>query len=150
MVDTLLLIPAIVGSLIIAAFAVFCIVSGIKSKKEKNSSDEKPKSNTEFFKKVIGWFIINSTVWIYMSYFLAYIGKVDIAESLSKQVVLSVIGVVVSYAAKSLIENLSKHNNWPDKQNNIYDETYSRDIVDDSDYDNYHNYYDDDIDDRTI
>ena len=39
---------------------------------------------------------------------MAYLGKEEIAESLSEQVVIIVIGSLIPYFAKSLIENLSK------------------------------------------
>jgi len=39
----------------------------------------------------------------------------EITETLSKTVVVEIIGVIVVYSCKSLFENLSKNNNWPDK-----------------------------------
>jgi hypothetical protein len=46
---------------------------------------------------------------------LAYLGKADIAEALSKTVVVEILGVVAVYALKALFENISKNNSWPDK-----------------------------------
>lgn len=46
---------------------------------------------------------------------LAYLGKAEIAEVLSKTVVIEVLGVVAVYALKALFENISKNNCWPDK-----------------------------------
>ena len=34
---------------------------------------------------------------------------------LSQVALTEIIGVVLAYAIKSLVENLSKNNNWPDK-----------------------------------
>jgi len=59
--------------------------------------------------------LINSTIWIYLSYYLALLGMEQIAETLSKTVVAEIIGVIAVYSCKSLFENLSKNNNWPDK-----------------------------------
>ena len=68
-----------------------------------------------FSKLIVAFLLLNGTIWIYMSYYLAYLGRVDIAETLSKAVVIEVLGEMLVYALKSLLENLSKNNNWPDK-----------------------------------
>ena len=34
---------------------------------------------------------------------------------LSQVALTEIVAVVLSYALKSLVENMSKHNNWPDK-----------------------------------
>lgn len=70
----------------------------------------------EFSKLIVAWLLINATIWIYLSYVLAYLGKVEIAEALSRTVVVEVLGVMAVYAIKSLFENLSKNNLWPDKK----------------------------------
>lgn len=69
----------------------------------------------EFSKLIVAWLLLNGTVWTYLSYYLAYIGRSDIAEALSKTVVVEILGVTAVYALKSLFENLSKHNAFPDK-----------------------------------
>ena len=46
---------------------------------------------------------------------LAYLGRSEIAQSLSQVALTEIVAVVLAYALKSLAENLSKHNNWPDK-----------------------------------
>ena len=46
---------------------------------------------------------------------LAYLGRTEIAESLSKVAITEIIGVVLIYCLKSLFENLSMNNTWPDK-----------------------------------
>lgn len=68
-----------------------------------------------FSKLIIAWLLLNGTIWTYMSYYLAYIGRSQIAETLSKTVVVEVLGVVLVYSTKALMENLSKNNRWPDK-----------------------------------
>ena len=68
--------------------------------------------------KTIVWFsLIQGYLWVWSSYILAYLGREQIAESLSQVAVTEIIGVVLVYGAKSLFENLSKHNKWPDKGN---------------------------------
>lgn len=63
-------------------------------------------------KRLVWWFAINSTIWIYMSYILALIGRDDIAESLSKVIVTEIIAVILGYMLKALIENVFKNNEF--------------------------------------
>lgn len=66
--------------------------------------------------KVIVWVcLLNGLAWVWCSYILAWIGRVQIAESLSQVALTEIIGVVLVYAVKSVLENLSKNNSWPDK-----------------------------------
>lgn len=66
--------------------------------------------------KVIVWFcLLNGIAWVWCSYILAWMGKEQIAESLSQVALTEIIAVVLVYAAKSVFENLSKNNSWPDK-----------------------------------
>lgn len=49
------------------------------------------------------------------SYYLAYIDRDDIAESLSKAALVELVAPPVILLLKSMIENLSQNNIWPDK-----------------------------------
>lgn len=49
------------------------------------------------------------------SYYLAYIGREEIAESLSKAAITELVAPAVMFLLKSLVENLSINNTWPDK-----------------------------------
>ena len=69
-----------------------------------------------FSKFIVGFLLVNGTIWTYLSYVLAYLGKTEIAEALSKTVVIEILGVMMVYSLKAAIENLSKNNNWPDKK----------------------------------
>ena len=62
--------------------------------------------------RLVWWFTIHSTVWIYMSYILALLGRDDIAESLSKVIVSEIIAVLLGYMIKAVIENVFKHNEF--------------------------------------
>ena len=74
--------------------------------------------------KRITWFcLLNGVAWVWCSYLLAYLGRSAIAESLSKVAITEIIGVVLAYCRKSLFENLSKHNNWPDRPVQAEEET---------------------------
>jgi len=66
--------------------------------------------------KVAMWAcLLNGFAWVWCSYILAWMDKVQIAESLSQVAVTEIIGVVLVYCIKSTVENLSKNNSWPDK-----------------------------------
>jgi ABC-type transport system involved in cytochrome bd biosynthesis fused ATPase/permease subunit len=65
--------------------------------------------------RIVTFLMINSVAWVWCSYYLAYIGKEDIAETLSKAVVTEVIAVIVVYCLKAFGENISKNTDWPAK-----------------------------------
>ena len=69
----------------------------------------------ETMKAAVWLCLFNGCAWVWGSYLLAYLGRTEIAESLSQVALTEIIGVVLAYAIKSLVENLSKNNNWPDK-----------------------------------
>jgi len=69
----------------------------------------------EFSKLIVAWLIFHATVWVYLTYALAFMNKIKIAETLSKTIVVEILTVTLIYALKSLFENLSKNNTWPDK-----------------------------------
>lgn len=70
---------------------------------------------TETMKRVIWVCLLNGIAWVWCSYLLAYLDKPQIAEALSQVAVTEIIGVVLAYAIKSMVENLSKNNSWPDR-----------------------------------
>ena len=72
--------------------------------------------------KAVVWFCLcNGCGWVWCSYLLAYLGRTEIAESLSKIALTDIVVVVLTYAGKALVEQLSKYNNWPDKPANEED-----------------------------
>ena len=73
----------------------------------------------EYCKTLVGFCAINGVAWVWCSYILAYLGRAQIAEELSKIAVTEIVAVVLVYALKSLFENLSKHNTWPDKRKSV-------------------------------
>ena len=83
---------------------------------------EKPKQ-TEYFKRLINFLVLNGVGWVWCSYLLAYLGREQIAESLSNESVKSVIAVVLVYALKSLCENTLKYNDFSKKKYEEPDET---------------------------
>lgn len=75
-------------------------------------------------KKVVWFCIINGTAWVWCSYLLAYLGRPDIAESLSKTAVTEIIGVVLVYCLKSLFEKKESFGAVGKKEKT----TYKRDL----------------------
>lgn len=69
----------------------------------------------ETMKRIVWVCVINGFAWVWCSYILAALDKPQIAEELSKVALAEIIVPVVVYAGKSLFENLSKNNHWPDK-----------------------------------
>lgn len=72
----------------------------------KNISEKLEK---EYSKRLLDKIVDNSLLMMWGTYILAWCGKADIAETLSKTIAASIIAVVVGYLAKSVIENISKH-----------------------------------------
>ena len=73
----------------------------------------------ETMKRIIWVCLLNGIAWVWCSYILAWMDKVQIAESLSQVAVTEIIGVVLAYALKSAVENLSKYNRWPDRSGTV-------------------------------
>lgn len=72
----------------------------------------KPKETS----KLIVWFLLaNGVSWVWCSYILAYLGRADIAESLSKVALTEIVSVTLGYYLKAAFEQMSKNNRWPDK-----------------------------------
>ena len=75
------------------------------------SAHRSKRGRTETMKAIVWLCLCNGCAWVWCS----YLGRTEIAESLSQVALTEIIGVVLAYAIKSLVENLSKNNNWPDK-----------------------------------
>jgi len=69
----------------------------------------------ETMKRVVWACVINGFAWVWCSYILAALDKPQIAEELSKVALAEIVVPVAAYAFKSVVENLSKNNHWPDK-----------------------------------
>ena len=80
-----------------------------------------------FTKLAVAVIILNACAWVWCSYVLAYLGRYEIAESLSQTALTAILGTFISYAVKSAVENVNKFgvNLFPTKKsgtskNNIY------------------------------
>lgn len=104
----------ILASLVLGAVLAYVFLWYSVRKRGRHKAPNK----TETTKKVVWICLINGFAWVWCSYILAYLDKMQIAESLSQVAVTEIIGVVLAYSIKSAVENLSKHNRWPDKGDN--------------------------------
>ena len=58
--------------------------------------------------KLVVWFcLLNGVAWVWCSYLLAYLGRAEIAESLSKVALTEILATVLTYALKSLSDDTS-------------------------------------------
>lgn len=85
-----------------------------------------------FTKKAVAAILIFSIIDLQLSYVLAFLGKDQIAESLSSTIASTVIGVMIGYFLKALFETFfekreERLNRYLDEQKNEYE-------VDDTDY----------------
>lgn len=67
-------------------------------------------------KVLVWWFAVHSTVWVYLTYILACLGGVEIAESLSKIIVTEIIAVLLLYIVSKTVENVFKYNDFGAKK----------------------------------
>lgn len=71
------------------------------------------KLRLEFSKLIVAFLLLNGIAMVWASYYLAYKGYGEIAETLSKAVVTEILGVVLAYCCKAGVENVSKNTEWP-------------------------------------
>ena len=113
-VAALLLAGAVLALVLLAARNAY-----IRQKKNRarRAAPSIPRKRPKFeMTKLVIWVcLVNGIAWVWMSYYLAFQEKTQIAEGLSQVAVTEIIGVVLAYCIKSVVENLSKNNNWPDK-----------------------------------
>ena len=65
----------------------------------------KKKNNTATYTKIaVKWILAISLIDLQISYILAFLGRVEIAEDLSSTVATAVIGVMLGYFMKSFFE----------------------------------------------
>lgn len=89
---------------------------GVCPENTPTPSEETPEKKVTTMKIIVWVCLLNGLAWVWCSYILAWRGMEEIAESLSQVALTEIIGVVLVYALKSVLENLSKNNAWPDKQ----------------------------------
>lgn len=76
----------------------------------KQKKAKKKRKKIEYFKALITWIVVNSTIWVYLTYGLAYQDKINVVEVLAIQIVTLILAPVITYAIKATIENIFKYN----------------------------------------
>lgn len=113
--NILIAVLAGVGIMSFVFLGFLIIRSAYASSHKKSKNGPAGGKKWETMKMVVWVCLANGFAWVWCSYILAFLDKTQIAESLSQVAVTQIIGVVLAYAIKSAIENLSKNNSWPDK-----------------------------------
>lgn len=62
-----------------------------------------------FTKFIVIILLVNAMAWVWCSYGLAYLGRYEIAENLSETAITTILGTVIAYCTKAVIENVNKH-----------------------------------------
>lgn len=70
------------------------------------------RTNTE---RIVWACLLHGFLWVDCSYLLAWFGRAEIAQDLSREAVTAIISTVLIYAVKEGSANFSKFNSWPDK-----------------------------------
>ncbi len=78
-------------------YFVFCRIYAKRKKK-------KGRKYVTYTKRWLTFILINGVIWVYLSYVLAFMDRVQIAETLSTQAVISIIATMIGYFAKSAFE----------------------------------------------
>lgn len=72
-----------------------------------------------FSKWIIRIALIQGFAMMWASYALALFNRAQIAEALSRAVCIEIVAVVLGYYLKAGVENLSKNNQWPDRDKGV-------------------------------
>lgn len=109
--NNLISIFAIIGMSLVAfivCYGIFIFVKYIKnSYKGKIKTSRKSKNNGKYVTFTKRWFaiiLINANIWVYLSFILAFMGKDTIAEAISIQAIITIIGAFIAYCVKSAFE----------------------------------------------
>ena len=90
-------------------------MTGIERCKNQKAEEKKRIKMFDSFMKIITFtVIIHGLFMVTFSYILAFMDKMQIAESLSQTVVTEIIGPFAVYGITKTIENISKYNTWVD------------------------------------
>jgi di/tricarboxylate transporter len=90
-------------------FLIFCaiyllVINSKNRKKHKPQAKTKAKKYVTFTKRKFDIILYHGIFWVDLSYILAFMDKQQIAETLSVQAVISIIGVFAAYCIKSAYE----------------------------------------------
>ncbi len=80
----------------------------------KNEEKKRLKMFDSFMKILTFVIVAHGLIMVTFSYILAFMDKIQIAESLSQTVVSEIIAPITVYGITKTIENVSKYNTWVD------------------------------------
>lgn len=89
------------------------------------------RKNLTFSHAIIAWNVVNANALLWGVMYLAATDHQQIAETMGRYIVTDLIGVSTVAMVKSIIENLSKNNTWPDKKTTSTknpNQTWTRDL----------------------
>ena len=72
---------------------------------------KKRMSKKTFTKVAVKWILVFAIIDLQLSYLLAFLGRVEIAEELSSTVATAIIGVMLGYFLKSFFETREEEKN---------------------------------------
>lgn len=72
--------------------------------------DLREKREKEYSKRLMNLIVYNCILMMWGTYLLAWTGRTEIAESLSRTIADSIVGCVIGILAKAVIENIFKYN----------------------------------------
>ncbi len=93
-----------------------------KSKKICENTVKKKKRYRTYTKRWLTFILINGVIWVYLSYVLAFLDKIQIAETLSVTAVTSIIATMLGYFCKSAFEKKIG------KEKEEYEDLFEKDI----------------------
>lgn len=87
----------------------------VEEKKTEEAKEQKKLQMFDSFMKILVFVVVtHGLVMVTLSYILAFMDKIQIAESLSQTVVQEIIAPVTIYGITKTVENVSKYNTWVD------------------------------------
>ncbi len=84
----------------VVLYLIYFVFYRIYAKRKKKKAGK----YVTYTKRWLTFILINGVIWVYLSYVLAFMDRVQIAETLSTQAVISIIATMIGYFAKSAFE----------------------------------------------
>ncbi len=100
--NTIMMICTVVNFIVF--FGLLCTGIYLFAKPKANKKVKKKGKYVTFTKRKFNIILYHGIFWVDLSYILAFMDKAQIAETLSVQAVISIIGVFASYCIKSAYE----------------------------------------------
>lgn len=107
--DAVMRFCAVLGAGVICFFILSCLgwlITTVKEKTSNKKSDKtkKRKRYVTVTKRKLNQILNHAITWVYLSFILAFLGKEQIAENISVQAIITIIGAFAAYCLKSYFE----------------------------------------------